>query len=134
MKKRTISMGVACLLTITLLCQLTASAGPSPDQDARAAQKVKAALLKLGTGPDTRVDLKLKDKTRLAGYVSEIGDSSFVVVDAKSAEARTVAYPNVVQVKGNNLTTGAKIAIWVAVAAAVAIILYSVKGAFCDGC
>jgi hypothetical protein len=45
-----------------------------------------------------------------------------------------VPYPDVVQVQGNNLSTGAKIAITVAIIVAAAIILYSVKGAFCDGC
>lgn len=134
MIKRTTSVMMVCLLAVAMLCQQTAAASSSPEQDARSAQKVKAALLKLGTGPDARVDLRLKDKTRLSGYLREIGDRSFVVADLNSAETRTVAYPEVVQVKGNNLSTGAKIAIWVAVAAAAAIILYMVKGAFCDGC
>jgi hypothetical protein len=78
--------------------------------------------------------VKLKDRTRLTGYVSKISDDSFAVTDLKSGEARTVAYPDVVQVKGNNPSTGAKIAITVAIIAAAAIILYMVRGAFCDGC
>ena len=73
-------------------------------------------------------------KTRLTGYVSEIGDSSFIVKDLKSAETTTVAYPDAVQVKGNNLSTRTKIIITAAVIAGVAITLYIVRGAFCDGC
>lgn len=90
--------------------------------------------MKLGVRPETRVDVRLKDRTKLSGYISEISDGSFAVTDLKSGEARTISYPDVVQVKGNNLSTGAKIAITVAIIAAAAIILYIVRGAFCDGC
>lgn len=133
MKKAT-SMMVGCLLTFTILCQQSAAANSPPDKESRLAQKVKAGILKLGVGETTRVDVKLKDKTRLTGYLSEISDDSFAVTDLKSGESRTVAYPDVVQVKGNNLSTGAKITIAVAIIVGVAIVLYLVKGAFCDGC
>jgi hypothetical protein len=134
MMKKIASVMVACLLTFTMLCQQTAAASSSPDKETRFAQKVKASILKLGVGQTTRVDVKLKDKTRLTGYVSEISDNSFAVTDLKSGEARTVAYPDVVQVKGNNLSTGVKITIAVAIIVGVAIFLYLIKGAFCDGC
>ena len=132
--KKIVSMALACLLALALLCQQTPAASSPADKEARLAEKVKAGIMKLGVGPETRVDVKLKDKTRLTGYVSEIGDSSFALTELKSGQVRTVAYPDVVQVKGNNLSTGAKIAITVAVIAAVAIVLYIVRGAFCDGC
>lgn len=132
--KKIASMAVACLIALALLGQQTPAASSAADKEERLAQKVKAGILKLGVGPETRVDVKLKDKTKLTGYVSEISDSSFAVTDLKSGQSRTVAYPDVVQVKGNNLSTGAKIAITVAVIAAVAIVLYIVRGAFCDGC
>ncbi|MFY9553137.1 MAG: hypothetical protein WAV20_16375 [Blastocatellia bacterium] len=133
MIKRTSSLIVACLLTISIVCQSVA-ASPKPDKDTRFAEKVKAAIVQLGTGESSRVNIKLRDKTKLAGYISEIGDTSFVVADLNTTTATTVAYPDVAQVKGNNLSTGAKIAITVAVIVGVAIVLYIVKGAFCDGC
>ena len=134
MTNRTASMIVACLLAISIICQQTASASSTPDKDARFAQKVRAAVLELGVDKASLVSIKLRDKTKLAGYISEIGDRSFVVTDLKSVAATTVAYPDVVQVKGNNLSTGAKIAIAAAIIAGVAITLYIVRGAFCDGC
>ena len=134
MIKQTISMTVACLLTITILCQDTASASSTRDKETRLAEKVKEGILKLGTWQESRVTVKLKDKTKLSGYVSEITDSTFVVTDLKSDEATTVAYPNVVQVKGNNLSTGVKVAIGVGIIVGVIIVLYIVRGAFCDGC
>ena len=124
---------IACLLAGVLSCQ-TAFASSPPEKESRYTQKIKASLLELGTGDATRVTVRLKDKTKLTGYVKEVGDGSFVIADPATASATTVPYPDIVQVKGNNLSTGAKIAITVAIIVAAAIILYSVKGAFCDGC
>ena len=134
MIRRTCSIIVACLLALSTISQQPASASSKPDKEARSAQKVKAAIVQLGTGQSSQVHIRLRDKTRLAGYVSEIGDTSFVVTDLKSAEATTVAYPDVVQVRGNNLSTRTKIIIAAAVIAGIAITLYIVRGAFCDGC
>jgi hypothetical protein len=68
------------------------------------------------------------------GYISDIRDNSFVVTDLRSATDTTVGYPDVAQVKGNNLSTRTKIIITAAIIAGVAITLYIVRGAFCDGC
>jgi hypothetical protein len=98
------------------------------------AEKVKLEIAKLGVGPEARVKVRLKDKTRLDGYVSEAGEEHFVVTDLKTGRESTVAYPEVVQVQGHNLSKGAKIAIAVGIIAGVIIVLYIVRGAFCDGC
>lgn len=120
---------VALLLTIT--CPSPALAGNSAEKEARFAQKVKTEIAKLGTGPDARVDLKLRDKRKLKGYISELGDESFAVVDDKTGSATTVTYPQVKQVKGNNLSTGVKIAIGVGIFLALMFIL-AVTGVLVD--
>jgi len=109
-------------------------AANSPEKEIQSIEKVKAAILQLGTGKASLVNITLRDKTKVVGYVSEIRDSSFVVTDMKSAKDITVAYPDVAQVKGNNLSTRTKIIITAAIIAGVAITLYIVRGAFCDGC
>ena len=139
MNRKISSMAVACVLAISMICQQSASAKSAPDRSTpdkatRLEQKVKAAVVELGVGQATRVSIKLKDKTTLAGYISEIADNSFAVTDLNSAVTTTVAYPDVVQVKGNNLSTGAKVAIAVGIIAGIIIVLYIVRGAFCDGC
>jgi hypothetical protein len=92
-----------------------AYAGPKEEKEARFAQKVKEGISKLGTGTEARLEVKLRDKTKLKGYVSETGDESFVIVDEKTGRASTVTYPQVKQVKGNNLNTAAEIAIGIGV-------------------
>jgi preprotein translocase subunit SecF len=87
------------------------------------AGKVKAGLEKLGTGEDTRVQLKLRDKTKLSGYVREINTETFVVTNLKTDQSTAVAYADVAQVKGQNLTRGQKIAIGVGIAAILIIVV-----------
>jgi hypothetical protein len=134
MFKRAVATCLTCLLTFTLLLQQSAFASVPSEKDAAHAQKIKAGIMRLGAGKATRVSLSLRDKTKLTGYISEISEDSFVVADLEKDRLTTVAYPDVVQVKGNNLSTRTKVIIGVAIAVGVAITLYIVRGAFCDGC
>ena len=133
MLKKITTIAVTLLLAFTLTGQSQALASSKAERQARATEKVKSGILKLGVGQQARVNVKMNNKTKVAGYISEIQNDHFVVTDMNSSATTTIAYASVAQVKGNNLSTGAKIAIWVGVAVAVAIILYSVRGAFCDG-
>ena len=114
---------VLVALILNLTCPSAAVARTSPEKEARFAQKVKTEIAKLGTGSDAKVELTLRDKTKLKGYISEVTDQSFAVVDEKTGSATIVAYPQVKQVKGNNLATGVTIAIGVAIFIAVLLIL-----------
>src|SRR5262245_26507110 len=134
MFKRLISLALAALLAIPLAHPRIAAADLNSEKEARLAEKVKAGIAKLGVGPDARVKVNLKNKTKLAGYISETENESFVVTDLKTGHTTTVAYADVAQVQGNNLTTRTKIIIAAAIVAGVIITLYLVRGAFCDGC
>lgn len=94
------------------------------ESEARLAEKVKSGITRLGTGPEARVKLKLRDGRRLEGYVSQINEDSFVVMDSRTNTATTVLYPQVKQVKGNNLSSGVKFAIGVAVVVVLLLILF----------
>lgn len=125
-------------LSLLLMVSLfyAASAGParasaSPDGERRAeglAAEVKAGILRLGTGEAARVKLKLRDKRRLEGYVSRAGEESFTVTDARTHAETVIPYGQVAQVKGNNLSTGQKVAIVTVIAvAAVLVVVATVK-------
>lgn len=88
------------------------------------AEKVRGEIRKLGTGPDAQVKLELRDKTKVEGYVSEANDTDFKVVNPKSGTSTTVAYPQVRKAKGNNLSGGVKIALTIAIVAAVTFLTY----------
>lgn len=126
MFKKLLSLSLVVLL-INLAGATPAYAASKEEKQALFAEKVKASVLKFGTGEAARVKIKLRDKTRLAGYISAADGESFTVIDSKTGMATTIAYPQVKSVKGNNLSTGAKIAIGVGVAAAIifAILWYT---------
>jgi len=114
MRKKVMSLLVSSAL-ILIVCAVTFAASSREDKDAKLAAEVKTGIMKLGTGPAARVELKLRDKTKLKGHVQQIAEDHFTVIDERTGEAREVPYPQVKQVKGNNLSTGAKIAIAVVV-------------------
>ena len=116
-----------CSVVLTALL-LQAFAAPAlaksaVEKESQRAEKVRAQLARLGAGTDARVKLKLRDKTKLEGFVSEAGPESFVVVN-KAGVATTVAYPQVVKATGHNLSTGAKIAIGIGIGAGVTLLIF----------
>lgn len=110
-------------LVINLAGGRLAYSASKQEKPARFTEKIKASVLKLGTGESTRVKVKLQDKTKLEGYISDAGAESFTVTNQKTGVATTVAYPQVKSVQGNNLSTGAKIAIGVGIAATIVFIV-----------
>ncbi len=116
-----------CSVVLSALL-LQAAAAPafaagSAEKEARRAEKVRTQLLKLGTGADARVRLVLRDKTKLEGFVSEAGADTFNVTDG-AGKTTTVGYGQVSKAQGNNLSTGAKVAIGVGIGAAVTLIIF----------
>jgi len=118
---------LATLLLVALVINLTgvrlAYAESKEEKQARFAEKIKASVLKLGTGDSTRVKVKLRDQAKLEGYISDAGAETFTVTNRKTGVATTVAYAQVKGVQGNNLSTGAKIAIGVGIAATIIFII-----------
>ena len=110
---------VLSLVLVGFLLNVTgvsfAYAGSKEEKEARFAEKVKEGIGKLGTGAEARIEVKLRDKTKLKGYVSEAGKDSFVMVDEKTGATSTVTYSQVKQVKGNNFSKGVEIAIGIGV-------------------
>lgn len=120
MFKKLLTLALAALLMHVALARPAAAATPKPGE-ARFAERVKAGVAKLGTGEAARVEVRLRDKTKLKGYVGEAGEDHFTVVGEAGAVTR-VAYPQVSQVKGHNLSEGARIAIVAGILAAVIVI------------
>src|SRR5258707_2881204 len=123
MSKKIIVYALAALLVNLVCVSSGAMANPSKSKEQVQVEKLKADIIRLGTGPDARIKIRLRDKTKITGYVSEAGESSFVVVDAKTGQPTSIPYPQVGQAKGNNLSSGAKLAIVLAVLVGVLILV-----------
>ncbi len=76
--------------------------------------KLKAAIVKLGTGTEARIKVRLKNKKKIKGYVSKIETDKFVVINSKTKKAVEIPYPQVKQIKGRNNLTGKQVA-WIIV-------------------
>ena len=117
-----------CLLLIGSIMMVTsgrmALAASARDKEAALTEKVKAAIAKLGTGPSAQAEITLRDKSKLRGYIKEANEEHFILVH-QTGDATEVAYPQVKKVTGNNLSTGAKVAIGVGIG--IVILLVALK-------
>ena len=111
------------MLTYSVICVQPTSAATNAEKQARLTQKVKEGISSLGVGKDALVKVKLRNNTKLAGYISQAGEDSFAVADPTTGKESVAAYADVTQVKGHNRSTGAKVAIGVAIAVAIALFI-----------
>lgn len=123
MFKHTLSLAVIFALVFGCAAVPTVSAKSKAEKEAAQAAKVKAQIAQFGTGPDARLSVKLRDKTKLKGYVSAATEDSFVITDLKTGATTEVPYANVAQAQGRNLSTGAIILISAAVAVGVILLV-----------
>lgn len=107
--KKTLSLLLAGLVLNLFLLHSSTLAGSNEEKHAA---KVKTGIAKLGTGQESLVKIKLKDKSKINGYVSEINENDFTVVQASNS-ATKIQYTQVKQMQGNNLSKNIKIAIGV---------------------
>jgi hypothetical protein len=122
--KRFLSVSLIVLL-LNLVGAVPTYANSQDEAQARAqardARKIKDGIMKLGNGEGARVQLTLRDGRKVEGYIREAGEDSFVVVETKTGAATTVTYSQVKAIKGNNLSSGAKIAFNVAAVVGIAL-------------
>ncbi len=100
MFKKILSFVLIVLLLNVIGVSPAYAAGVKQEKGERKAEKIKASILKLGTGKEARVAVRLKNRSIVEGYVSEASDKSFVVSE-KSGITTTIPYLQV-----NKLVSG----------------------------
>jgi carbon monoxide dehydrogenase subunit G len=128
---------LAQVLTVLLIHPSANAALPGAQsmvgRDPRRAEQVKLEISKLAAGRETKVSVKLRDHTKLTGFIGQIEEERFILTNAKTGAATAVAYADVTQVKGHNLSTGAKIAIGIGIGVGVTVLtLYLLSLALAD--
>lgn len=96
-----LSLTLAGLLT-SMVTPVAVSAQSQAGKDPQQADQVKAKVTKLGTGKQARVEVKLRDNTKLKGYIGEIAEAHFTLVDPKHGTVTPVPYEQVQQIKNTN--------------------------------
>jgi hypothetical protein len=122
------------LSTVLLASTLGLQSVWAQTTDAEVAARARAKVASLGVGRNARVEVKLRDKTTLKGYISATEQDSFTVADSKTGSSSNVRYAEVSEVKkpGGGLSTKSWIIIGAA-AVGTAAAWFIVKPAFCDG-
>src|SRR5262249_8382575 len=85
MKKYGSMMVIALLLQLSVVDCVQAES--RMEKEARFAEKVKAAIFKIGVGEQAKVKIKLRDQRNLEGYVSEAGEGLFTIQDTNTGAA-----------------------------------------------
>src|SRR4030095_4829858 len=119
----------ATLLIVGFLSQSAFS------QDSRAVQEIQIKVAKLGVGHYARIEAKLRDGSKVKGYISAAENDSFTVTDSKSGAVQMIPYANVASVKKPSrglspLTWGI---LGGAAAAAIIVGVTVIKPVVCDG-
>lgn len=133
MLRKSLATTIAVVLLHTLLYVQPASASSKAEKAARLAAQVKEKLSNFGVGKSAHVAIKLRSKAMLGGYVESTGEESFVLTNLKTGDSTTVAYTDVTQVRAHNLSTGAKIAIGIAIGVAAVLIVLAIYINCCTG-
>lgn len=116
-------LSVWCCASRLALAQAGSTPSPAPTpsptsgspnvnpSQAKLAEKVKAHVAKLGTGPAARIQLTLRDRTKVKGYVSYLDEDYFVVTDEQTGITTRMTYGQVVHIKGGNVNKDKELAI-----------------------
>lgn len=133
MFSRIFNVALSGILLFTALATQPARAQTATDTRA---EQARATVRQVGVGREARIEIKLRDHTKLKGYVSAGGEDSFTVMDSKTGTPRTILYTDVAQLKksgGGGLSTRTLVIIGAAAVAAIIIGVTVIKPVVCDG-
>jgi len=127
MFKKCLSLVFIGLLTFAVnLKFISAQSDTNNSVEVNKVEKIKTTVNRRGTGEKSKVVVKMKNGTKLKGYISQTGEDSFDLTDSKTKQTTAVAYGDVAQVKKQGLSKGAKIALGIGIAAAVTVVVLGV--------
>lgn len=109
------SLAVAMLLGLPQFTRGEVKAGG----EVSSVGKIRSGIASLGLGPDARIEVTLRDRTKIKGFLAEASDNHFTVIDEKTRAATKIAYSQVDKVKGHNLTTRTTIILFAVIMAAI---------------
>lgn len=100
----------------------------------QAAEKIRAKVQQIGVGGNARVEVRLRDNTKLKGYINDADHDAFTIVDSKTGASKTVSYADASAVKKAGGGLSAKTWIILGATAVGAVVTWIViKPVLCDG-
>ena len=121
----------ATLTGILLFTAFGVNAARAQTGNSRTIEQARAKVEKIGAGSKTKVEVILRDHTKLRGRISHVGVDDFTVTNAKTGTSQTIAYTDVEKVSkgGSGLTMGSWILIAAGAGAAITLsaIFHSIR-------
>ena len=91
---------IMMVLTLNAATSVTVlAAGPQDDKEAKATEKVKSRVAKIGVGAKPKIRVRLKNGEKRIGSISEIRSDSFTLLVGKANAPSVIPYSQVKQVK-----------------------------------
>ena len=116
------------LLSLLVTAVLLLAAVPSARANQTGSQSptvetVKSRIARLGIGAKAKATVKLKNGTKVKGYVAQAGEDDFVIRNRKTDAPTTISYADVLKVDDNKgHSTARNVAIGVAVGVGATIL------------
>lgn len=110
-------------LSLTLIYLLVFTAAPvlarsKPLPQADSVEQIRMKLERIGVGEKARATIRLKNGTRLKGFIYQMGASDFVLRDRKTLAPTQILYSDVERVQSNKGHSTAK---WIGIGAAIGV-------------
>lgn len=81
-----------------------------------AVEKIRLKAAKMGVGDKAKVTVRMKDGTKIKGFITQSGANDFTVRDKQTGDPRTILYRDVLKLEDNRgHSTARNIAIGVAI-------------------
>jgi hypothetical protein len=134
MFKKSLTLMLTILIAATSPAQIN-SVNAQTAKDNQASEKARARVEKMGVGRDSRIAVKLRDNSKVKGYISAVSADGFTVTNLKTGASQTVAYADAPEVKksGGGLSLRTWVIIGAVAVAAVIVGVTVVKPVVCDG-
>lgn len=129
MLKTNLSLLVAVVLLLATIPQSTVA--KQKDNQVPTVEAVQSKVARLGTGAKAKATIKLKNGTKVKGYVAQVSDEDFVMRDRKTDAPTTIRYADVLKVednKGHSTARNIAIGVAVGVGAVLAVIGIIIAG------
>jgi hypothetical protein len=119
MKKRVLNVVLALLLA-----NVPSLAGTQAETDAQLIDKVRSKIARLGVGEKAKATLRLKDGTKVKGYISQMRETDVVMRDRQTDQPTPVLFKDIAKVDDNRgHGTAKKVGIGIAIGAGAVLVV-----------
>jgi hypothetical protein len=72
------------------------------NDNAKAVDKLRLKVAKLGVGEKARVTVRMKDGTKIKGFITQAGTNDFSMRDRNTGDPRVILYSDVARIEDNS--------------------------------